>query len=73
MTLFLVLYVMQSEALSPKVMDCFCDCEHRGYVVSKRITESHCNRDNKMQTGDLPDGPVAKTRSSQCRGPGFNP
>ena len=23
--------------------------------------------------GDFPGGPVAKTPSSQCRGPGFNP
>ena len=64
---------MQPQALSPKGMGCFCDCENRGSVVSTRITESLCNHDNKMQTGDFPGGPVAKTLSSQCRGSGFNP
>ena len=27
----------------------------------------------KMDSGDCPDGPVAKTPYSQCRGPEFNP
>ena len=27
---------------------------------------------NKLQTWDLPGGPVAKTPHSECRGPGFN-
>ena len=27
----------------------------------------------KFISGDFPSGPVAKTQSSQCRGPGFNP
>ena len=27
----------------------------------------------KSRDRDFPDGPVAKTLSSQCRGPGFDP
>ena len=27
----------------------------------------------KKLNGDFPDGPMAKTLCSQCRGPGFNP
>ena len=28
---------------------------------------------NTLTFGDLPGGPVAKTVSSQCKGPGFDP
>jgi len=34
------------------------------------IIESHFNL--KIQCGGFPDGPVAKTQCSQCKGPGFD-
>ena len=32
-----------------------------------------CTRYESKNTQEFPHGPVAKTPSSQCRGPGFNP
>ena len=29
--------------------------------------------DSRLKFRDFPDGPVAKTRGSQCRGPRFDP
>ena len=44
-----------------------CQCPLlRGAVVGRRIKKT-------SSTGDFLDGPVAKTWSSQCMGPGLDP
>ena len=69
--------ILSHNRMKPEVMGIWGDSVGpnllKGLKFSKLELGDIRQEGKQRKTGDFPDGPVAKTPFSQCRGPWFNP